>query len=374
MRKICYFINSDWYFDLHWLDRAKGTQAEGFNVHVISDFKNDSIKNKLEENGFHCHKSNLNSQSLNPFSFFISLIYLFNLLKKIDADIIHCITIKPCLIGGLYARLFKKKAVISFVGLGRIFSSNNCAYRLIQILILPLYRYIFSNPRIALLFEHENDRQQLVHLTQIPLDKTNVIDGAGIDTAIFDFRAEPDKSVPTVLFASRLLKSKGLYDLIQIKQMLLDEGLIFNLDVAGIVVKDDSDAIDLKLLEKWHKKNLINWLGQRSDIEKLISQSHIVALPSVYPEGVPRILIEGASIGRALIAYDSGGCSSIIQNDVNGFLIPRGNLMELKSKLKILLTDANLRKKMGTQSRNLVIKKFSSSIVLYKTLVVYQSL
>ncbi|MGC0934808.1 glycosyltransferase family 4 protein [Pantoea agglomerans] len=374
MRNICYFINSDWYFDLHWFDRAKGTQAEGFDVHIISDFKNEDIKKKLEENGFHCYKSKLNPQSLNPFSFFISSIYLFRLLKKIDADIIHCITIKPCLIGGLFARSNFKKVVISFVGLGRIFSSQKKAYRLIQTLVLPVYRYIFSNPRVALLFEHENDRQYLVNLIRIPLEKTIVIDGAGIDTCLFDFKNEPDQDIPTVLFASRLLKSKGLQDLIHVKEILSDEGVEFKLDVAGIIVKDDSDAVDIKLIEKWHQNKIINWLGQRNDINQLISQSSIVALPSLYPEGVPRILIEGASIGRALIAYDSGGCSSIVQDHVNGFLIPRGDLVDLKNKLKLLITDKTLREKMGVKSRELVLKKFSSSIVLYKTLVVYQSL
>jgi len=374
MKKICYFINSDWYFNLHWFDRAKGTQEAGYDVHIISDFKDAVVKDKLEKQGFNCYDSKLNPQSLNPFSFIISFIYIFHILRKIDVDILHCITIKPCLIGGLYSRLYGKKAVISFVGLGRVFSAQNRFFRIIQFLVLPIYRFIFHNPKVRLIFEHERDRVQLVELTHIANSKTIVIDGAGIDTSLYSYQKEKDNNVPSVLFASRLLKSKGLHDLVSVKKMLLQEGLVFNLNVAGIMVKDDPDALDVKLLEKWHQQGLINWLGQRSDVETLIANSHIVALPSVYPEGVPRILIEGASVGRALIAYDSGGCSSIINNNINGFLISKGNLIELKEKLKKLLTDAHLRNKMGLESRALVLNKFSSSIVLYKTLAIYQGL
>ncbi|SQI36029.1 Uncharacterised protein [Serratia plymuthica] len=100
MKKICYFINSDWYFDLHWVERAFAAKAAGYEIHVVSHFVGDDILQKLTEKGFVCHNSSVSEQSINPFHFVGSLFKVWRLLKKINPDVLHCITIKPCLMGG----------------------------------------------------------------------------------------------------------------------------------------------------------------------------------------------------------------------------------------------------------------------------------
>ena len=374
MKKICYIINSDWYFDLHWLERAKATQNEGYEVHVLANFDSLSVKERLINIGFFCHDAELNAQSINPFSFIYTFFHISKVLNRIDADIIHCITIKPSILGGLYSRIYKKKVVISFVGLGRVFSDDGYLNVSLKIIVLPLFNFIFKNDNVFLIFEHEGDRKKLSSLTGLSLSKTCIIDGAGVDTNLFYFQDELPCEVPVILFASRLLKRKGLQDLIFAKNELRKQHVFFDINAAGITVKDDPDALELEQIEKWHNSGLINWLGHRKDIDRLIAQAHLVALPSTYPEGVPRILIEGASIGRPLISYDSGGCNSIIHDGINGFLVKKGDLAELSKKIKILVENTSLRKEMGINSRNLVMRKFSSEMVVSKTLEIYRTL
>lgn len=100
MKKICYFINSDWYFELHWVERALAAKAAGYEIHVVSHFVGDDIQQKLSEKGFICHDSSVSELSINPINFFGSLTKVWSLLKKINPDVLHCITIKPCLMGG----------------------------------------------------------------------------------------------------------------------------------------------------------------------------------------------------------------------------------------------------------------------------------
>jgi len=109
MRKLCYFINSDWYFDLHWIDRAIASRDAGYEIHIISHFIDDNIINKFKTFGFICHNVTLDAQSFNALVFFRTYHDVQKIIKNIKPDLLHCITIKPCLIGGVLAKKFNRK-------------------------------------------------------------------------------------------------------------------------------------------------------------------------------------------------------------------------------------------------------------------------
>lgn len=90
MKKICYFINSDWYFELHWVERALAAQAAGYEIHVVSHFVGDDIQQKLADKGFICHDSSVSELSINPINFFGSLAKVWTLLKK-KSTLTYCI-------------------------------------------------------------------------------------------------------------------------------------------------------------------------------------------------------------------------------------------------------------------------------------------
>lgn len=374
MLKICYFVNSDWYFDLHWLERALAVKETGYQVYIISDFINSDIFEKLTSLGFNCIKLKVHSQSMNPFSFLNSMRKLVLLLNQISPDILHCITIKPCILGGLYSLLKKKKAVFSFVGLGRLFDADSFTLKIIKKITIEIYKVIFKNPEIFLVFEHEADRISLIILTNVSPSKTIVIDGAGINTELFPYQHEPVNSKPVVLFASRLLWSKGLGDLVKVKDLLASRDIHFILNVAGIKVDNDKDAIPLSVIHEWSDSGKIEWLGKSDHVVELIRQANLVVLPSIYSEGVPRILLESSATGRACISYDSGGCSSLIQNGLNGFLVSKGDIESLAKAIQTLIKDSVLRKEMGLKGREFVMDRFSSAIVIEHTIGLYTKL
>jgi glycosyltransferase involved in cell wall biosynthesis len=373
MKKLCFYINSDWYFNLHWKERALAAKDNGYEVHVVCNFENLKILDDFERLGIKPHNSRMSEQSLNPVIIIRDIIRSLHIIKKINPDILHCITIKPCLIGGFYAKIFNKNLVVSFVGLGRVFSSKSARYELIKSKVSAFYRWISTKDNVFFLFEHELDRETIISITGIDSQKTMVIDGAGIDTEQFKYTSDPDNSHPVVLFASRLIWSKGLSDLIEAKKILEKKGVFFVLKVAGISVKNDPDSIPESVIKKWSDANDIIWLGQRDDVITLIEESNIVALPSVYAEGVPRILIEAAAIGRPSIAYNTGGCSSIIVNDVTGFIVNK-NIDELVCKLEMLIKNKEMRLHFGINARAWVMSRFCSTFVIQKTLGVYNEL
>jgi len=347
--------------------------SNGYRVHVISDFKNEDILHKLGGLGFICHQIDVKPQSLNPFLFGWLFIRSCLVLGRIKPDVIHAATIKPCIYAGLYAFFSKNKLVLSIVGLGRVFTDQGRLLSLIRRLVLPFYHILLKNEKSYIIFEHGDDRANFIKATGVDYKRTVVIDGAGVDTDFFSYLPEIKHQIPVVLFAARLLKRKGLLDLIAAKKILQKKGVDFDIHVAGIPVVD-SDAISCEEILGWDQSGLIKWLGKRSDMKSVIAQANIVALPSTYAEGVPRILIESAAVGRALIAYDSGGCSSIVENEKNGFLVEKGNVTSLAEKLEILLSDSERRSVMANHGRDLVLAKFDSKLVLTRTLKIYDLL
>ncbi len=368
MRKLCYFINSDWYFDLHWIDRAIASRDAGYEIHIISHFIDDNIINKFKTFGFICHNVTLDAQSFNALVFFRTYHDVQKIIKNIKPDLLHCITIKPCLIGGVLAKKFNLPVIVSFVGLGRVFSSDSMPLKLLRQFTIAAYKYIASNKRCIFMFEHDRDRKKLAKLVGLEEQQTIVIDGAGINPEIYKYSLEQNHDVPVVLFASRMLWSKGLGDLIEAKKILRSKNIHFTLNVAGILVENDKDAISLQVIENWHQQGLINWLGRSNNVCDLIEQSNIVALPSVYSEGVPRILLEASSVGRACIAYDVGGCDSLIIDNDNGIIVKSNSPEELADKLAFLLSNPKARVEMGIKGRKRIQDKFSSGMIISKTL------
>lgn len=104
----------------------------------------------------------------------------------------------------------------------------------------------------------------------------------------------------------------------------------------------------------------------------LIKASNVVALPSTYSEGIPRILLEASSVGRACIAYDVGGCQSLIIDEYTGSLVEKRNIALLAEKLEHLLTSPSKRVEMGVRGRKRIENKFASSLVIDDTLKLYQ--
>lgn len=374
MHKICYFVNTDWYFDLHWLERALSARDNGYEVHIICNFDDEIIYEKLKGLGLKCYKLNVHSQSLSVLRFTRSVYKFFSILKSISPDILHCITIKPIIIGGLYSFYKKKPVVLSFVGLGRLFDGETTLLKILKYFITKIYKVIFKNPKALFIFEHNSDRERLLNLTHGPIHQTEVIEGAGVNTDLFRYQPEPVNEIPIILFASRLIWSKGLYDLIQAKLKLKDQDVHFRILVAGITVADDKDAIKDSVIEKWVENGWIEWLGKSDDVARLISGANLVVLPSVYNEGIPRILLESCAIGRACVCYDSGGCGSLVIDGENGFLVSKHDIDSLAERIGYLLQYPSTRIKMGRRGTEIISEKFSSEIVIASTLAAYKEL
>lgn len=161
--RIVYFVNAAWYFELHWLDRSEAAISKGYEVHLVSNFTDSAIKNNLEQKGIKCWNIELNRFSKNLFKNILIFTAFRKICKKIKPDLIHLITIKPILFGGLYARITGIPFVVSFVGLGRLFGNKRgWLNKLVFNSVLSIYSLLLSAKSPAqVIFEHNADFAEL---------------------------------------------------------------------------------------------------------------------------------------------------------------------------------------------------------------------
>nr|MDH4482622.1 glycosyltransferase [Rhodoferax sp.] len=126
-------------------------------------------------------------------------------------------------------------------------------------------------------------------------------------------------------------------------------------------------------LEACDASNGLEWWGWRSDVADILRQAHIVCLPS-YREGLPKSLLEAAASGLPIVTTNTVGCQDVVENGVNGFLVPVKTVAPLAAALEALISDPELRRTMGKRGRLLVEKEFSSERVIKETLAVYSQM
>jgi glycosyltransferase involved in cell wall biosynthesis len=98
----------------------------------------------------------------------------------------------------------------------------------------------------------------------------------------------------------------------------------------------------------------------------------LVVLPS-HREGVPRGLLEAASMELPIIATDVPGCREIVENGRNGFLIPVNDAPALAAKITELFADPVLCRKFGREGRLKVRNEFEQKLVFEQTVHVYRA-
>ncbi len=371
-KTLVYVINVDWYFRLHWLERAEYFQSLGYSIHIISNFTDAAILDELQSRGFVCHELSVKRKSINLVRELKGIYKLKELIGSINPDLIHCVTIKPNVYGGLVNRFFFDRPIIySVTGLGAVFSSTSLKFVLLRGFVTVLLRLI-STRKSRFVFENSEDYNLFTDIGILKYSNGTVIKGAGIDLTRFGPSSPPINK--SVLFAARLLKDKGLHCLVDAKNILAKRGVDFTLNVAGIVDSDVSSAIPLCQIEQWSSDGTINWLGNVQDMPRLIGNNDIVCLPTTYGEGVPRILIEAASCQRAIVTTNVQGCREIVAHGKNGLLAEPGDTVSLADNLQKLLLDRNKLIDFGSCGRKKVEREFSQEMVFERTQQVYNDL
>lgn len=369
MTRLLLSSNTDWYLYNFRLALAKYLRQEGIEVTLLSP--SGKFVPLLEESGFRWIPWRLGRQTITPWSEIASLRQVYALYKREKPDLVHHHTIKPVLYGTLAARMAGVKGIVnSITGRGYIFLGEDRRARWLKRLVLPVYRLALNSPNCGVIFENPNDLQYFLDNRLIPEERAWLIEGVGVDPERFSPQPEP-AGTPVVLLAARMLWDKGVGVLVEAARQLKSE-IQVRVALVGDPDPGNPATVSQQTLEKWHAEGVVEWWGWQPDMPAIYHQSHIVALPTMYGEGVPTTLLEGAACGRPLIASDIPGCRQVVRDGFNGFLVPPSDSAALAQAIKRLVSDPALRGRMGNASRQLVLERFTHTQINAATLSVYQ--
>jgi len=369
--KVLYFITEDWYFCSHRLALAKAAQSEGYEVAVLTrvNHHGDVIKNY----GFNLIPINIDRGGINPIQELRTLFQVWRAYRAFRPDIVHHIALKPVLYGGLVLLVFSKiKSVNLLAGLGAIYSSDKLKARILRPFVGFLLRFLLSFSGSKVVVQNSEDRDVLVRHVGVPERNIVLIKGSGVDTRRYYPVPESGGKARLALVA-RLLWDKGIGEFIQAVKLLKQRGLSFEALLVGEPDVKNMASVTREQLQDWHDSGVVSWLGFREDVAEIWHQTHIAVLPS-YREGLPKSLLEAAACGRPIVTTDTSGCKEIVQDGVNGFLVPVRDSIALADALGKLIVNPELRQSMGQAGRKLVEQQFSDEIIIAKTLKVYRDL
>ncbi len=237
-------------------------------------------------------------------------------------------------------------------------------------IIENLYRFTSKNAK-RIVFQNSDDLNYFVLKGIIPKKKTTLIKGSGINT--HEFRPIPKNKVliknlnidekPVVLMVARVIKDKGVQEYIKAAEILKDRA---NFLYAGDIDRGNKNSF----MPDW--KN-VKYLGFRTDMKELISICDVFVLPS-YREGIPRTLLEAASMAKPIVTTNSVGCREIVQDGKNGFLVPIKDHISLAKKINTLINNVELRKQFGISGREKVLKEFDIKIIVNEYIKVYEEI
>ncbi len=372
--KLLIIVNVDWFFISHRLPIAIEALKKGYEVHIATTITNPALEKKLISKGFKIHKIFLDRSGKNLFSIIRGFFQIFNLLRNIKPDILHLVTFQPILFGGISARILKiNKIIYAISGLGHIFISPTLISKLRKKLFLYLYRFSLSGKNRIIIFQNPNDKFLLCKFCAINESETKLIPGSGVDLDKFKHKDLPD-GIPIIIMASRLIISKGVREFVNSARIIKEKGYSVRFQLIGKPDESNPLAIKNKEIRNWISNGDIEYLGFRNDIHKLIPNSHIVVLPSYYPEGLPKVLSEAAACGRAIITSDKPGCRDAIEENVTGLVIPPKESNVLANAILLLLQDKDKLKSMSIASRKRAEKIFDINKIVRTHIDIYNYL
>jgi glycosyltransferase involved in cell wall biosynthesis len=115
-------------------------------------------------------------------------------------------------------------------------------------------------------------------------------------------------------------------------------------------------------------------VGPRSDVPSLLKAADVFAFPTEYREGVPRALLEAALAGLPIVATRMPGCSDVVRDGWNGFLVPPHAPRLLATKILDLLDDRSAARAMGARAADLVRQEFSLDLTVARYVAAYNEL
>jgi glycosyltransferase involved in cell wall biosynthesis len=367
---VLFVVSEDWYFVSHRLPQARAVRDLGCRVIVAARLRDHAEVIRAE--GFEPVDLPMVRGSMNPLRELRSVVALWRVIRRYRPAVMHCVALKPILHGGLAALVVPRLRVVNaFTGMGAILGHGSGRRRPLHRVLAAVIRVLSRANRAHAIVQNADDQTFLVAGGIAPEHRVTLIPGSGVDVTAFAPAAEPEGPV-TVLMVARLLREKGVGELVQAAELLRRDGVELRVWIVGDRDPENPGSISPAELDAWQRGGTVTFLGRRDDVAALWRRSHIAGLPSYYGEGVPKSLLEAAAAGRPIVTTDMPGCRDLVPDGATGILVPPRDPKALADALACLAANPEVRSQMGAAARDLACARFAEDRVANQTQALYK--
>lgn len=321
------------------------------------------------------------TRRFSPMADLESMVMLVRIMRRERFDIVHTHNPKPGLLGQLAARIAGVPIVVNTLH-GFYFHDGMSSF---------WRRFYIGTERVAarcsdvILSQNPEDIVTAVAAGIAGREKLRHL-GNGIDLSAFD-PASLDRQTlcrkrrelqirsdqPVVGFVGRLVREKGLIELLKAAKIILEYVPETRFLIVGPVDDEKQDAITPSLAEEFGVAHACVFTGMRNDMPDLYGLMDVFVLPS-HREGFPRSPMEASATGVPCVVTNIRGCRETVEHGRNGWLVPLGDVHSLAEAILVLLRNPDLARSMSAQAREKALRDFDEQVVFQRVLGEYARL
>ncbi len=362
---VCLSANTTWYVVNFRSRLIESLIDQGWRVVVLSP--PDRHVERLAALGAEHVPLTLDNAGTNPLRELGTLWRIREAMSRIRPSVVLTFTPKINIYLSLVARTLGVPVIANISGLGRAFVSGGWIEKVSR----ALYGVALRWPS-TVFFQNEEDRAIFIEAGMVDAARTHRLPGSGVDVDRFSPRPKPQAGPFQFLLVARLLWDKGVGEFVEAARIVKAQHPEVEFALAGFLDVDNPSAVPRSAVEEWEREGVIRFLGSFDDMVPVYAQADCVVLPSYYREGVPRSLLEAASMGKPVITTDSVGCRDTVEDGVTGWLVkPRDANALAVQMLGLLDMPARQQETMGKAAGKRARQMFDERIVVsaYKEVI-----
>jgi len=358
--RIALLANTCWYIYNFRKTLIQRLISDGYEVLVFAP--DDSYAGECASLGAQHVPIGMSRTGVNVLYEFVSVFYIRRALKRNNVALVLSYTPKGNIYTALATRGTSIKQFANISGLGRVFSGSSAHVYFVS----ALYRVLFRRIE-RVFFQNGDDQEFFLRNKFVRSDRVACVPGSGVNLQRFqkEMNREPvDGHRMRFLMVSRMIVEKGVLDYVEAVRNVRRKYPDVRCYLLGEIEAGCSE-IDKDVIDRWEREGIVKYLGMTDDVKKVLCNVDCVVLPSYYREGVPRSLLEAASMSLPIITTDSVGCRDAVDDGVTGILVPPRSPGQLeKAMCRLIAMPASKRLEMGEMGRRKMEKEFDEKIVI----------
>lgn len=370
-RHLLFVVTEDWYFVSHRLSLARAALAAGYRVSVATRVRAHGAQ--IRAAGVDIIDVDFRRGGLNPLHDLRVLFDLIALYRRLEPDLVHHVALKPVVLGSFAARWIRNVAIVNALGgLGYVFASPSRKASSLRPLVTRCLKISLGGRKSRLIVQNDDDRRLLTQRRIVNASAIRLVPGVGVDLRQYS-HTDPASPPLLVVLPARMLKDKGVLEFVAAARALRHAGIAARFALVGAPDPENPASVSRAEIDAWVREGIVEDWGWRDDMPEVFRSAHVICLPS-YREGLPKVLLEAAAAGRAVVATDVPGCRDAVRHGVTGLLVPVRDEKSLAAAIRQLLVDEDQRNRFGANARMWAESEFAVERIIAQTLALYEEL